>query len=439
MASVSEVTALFKRVYGDLTNLLPQDYPLAKYIPFEQKMKIGESYSESVVLTRESGITLSASNTAFELNPAIAGVVKQTTVQAYISVLPSVLPWAIMSRTAGGPNERAFFDATRYTVKNNLSSHQCFQEIFRLYGQAPSLLGYVSYASQTYRGVAFTTGTGTLSDSGGSYAFTNGINAASKYILLAPGQFASGIWVGMEGVKVNQVNSSGTIVATGKLVAVNSELGFIQVDFTPVAASSTTSHRLCFDGMESAQDYLGVNSILANTSTLFGINTSQYSLWKASQTNLLSSKLTLVKFQSAVANLVNRGGLYGDLLVLCNPRTWATLASTEAGLRVYDSSYKQAAENGFDSVTFYTQAGKATFLPHRCVKEGDAFALHLPTWARSGSSEVSFQIPGINEDVVFPLQNQAGYGFRSFSDQYVFCHEPAKNLYMFNINDEAAA
>lgn len=439
MSSVSNADAinLFKRVYGDLTNLLPEDYPLARDIPFSQKQKVGESYVEAVVLTHETGITLSATTDAFELNPAIAGVIKQTTVVPYISVLPSILPWGVMSRTAGG-GDQAFFDATKFIVRNNLKSHSKFQEIFRLYGQADALLGYVSYASQTYRGVSFTNGTGTLN----GITFTNGINAASKAILLAPGQFGAGIWVGMEGVAINEVNSAGTVVAAGKLVSVNTEYGYIIVDFTPTAASAVTgsgSMRLCFNGMQSAQDYIGIQKVLSTTGTLFGIATSSYSLWQGNVADLQSTKLTLPKFQTAVANMVNKSGMEGDLMVYCNPRTWATLASTEAGLRVYDDSYrKDQAENGFESVTFYTQTGKATFKPHRCVKEGDAFALHLPTWSRSGSAEVSFSIPGMGQDVIFPLSNQAGYAFRSYSDQYVFCHMPAQNLYFKNINDESA-
>jgi hypothetical protein len=435
MSAQSEVTALFKKVYGDLTNLLPEDYPLAKDIPFSQKNKVGEKYVESVILTHETGITLSDTSSAFELNPAIAGVIKQAEVSPYISVLPSILPWGIMSRTAGA-GEKAFYDATKFLVKNNLRSHSKFQEIFRLYGQADSLLGYVSYATATYRGVSLTNGGGTIN----GIAFTAGINAASKAILLAPGQFAAGIWIGMEGVKVNQVDSNGAIVAAGKLVGVSSEYGYITVDFTPVAASSTTSHRLCFDGMEGARDYVGIQKILSTSSTLFGINTSSYSLWQGNVADLAGTKLTLAKFQTAVANMVNKGGMEGDLIVYVNPRTWASLASTEAGLRAYDKSYSSSeADNGFEQVTFYSQTGKATFKPHRCVKEGDSFALHLPTWSRSGSAEVSFQIPGMAQDVIFPLSNQAGYAFRSYADSYIFCHMPAHNLYFRNINDESAS
>jgi hypothetical protein len=439
MSQVSDgnVINLFKRVYGDLTNLLPEDTHLAKDIPFSPKMKVGEAYYEAVVLTHETGVTLSATTDAFELNPAIAGVIKQASVTPYISVLPSIVPWGVISRTAGG-GEKAFFDATKFIVKNNLRSHQKIQETLRFYGQATPLLGYVSYATATYRSVSFTTGTGTLTVNGSSVAFTNGVNTSSKWILFAPGSFAAGTFVGMEGVKLNQVDSSAAVVASGKLVAVDSLQGAIQVDFTPVAASSTTSHRICFDGQEATKDMVGIHAILNNTGTLFGIPTSSYSLWKGNVKDLGGQKVTIARLQSAIADMVNKSGMEGDLMAYCNPRSWATLASTEAGLRVYDKSYNpKEAENGFEQITFYSQTGSITIKPHRCVKEGDCFVLHLPTWSRSGSAEVSFQIPGMNQDIIYPLQNQAGYCFRSFSDQYLFCHMVAQNLLITGINDES--
>ncbi len=437
--STGDVINLFKRVYGDLTNLLPQDQHLQKDIPFSSKMKTGESYLEAVCLSHETGFTLSSTADAFELNPSIAGVIKQATVTPYITVLPSIVPWAVMSRTAGG-GDKAFYDATKHIVKNNLSSHSKLQEILRIYGQSPASLARVSYATATYRNVAFTTGTGTISINGSNVTFTNGVNTTSKWILCAPGTFAAGMWVGMEGVKINQIDANGLIVATGKLVAVDSIQGALNVDFTPVVASSTTSHRLCFDGQESSKDMIGVDAIMRNTSSLFGISTSAYSLWQGNVKDLGGVKLTLQRFQSAVADMVNRSGMEGDLVCYLNPRSWATLASTEAGLRVYDKSYsKDEADNGFESITFYTQTGKATFKPHRIVKEGDCFCLHLPAWSRSGSAEVSFTIPGMSGEIIFPLQNQAGHAFRSYADQYMFCHQPAKNLLITGINDESAS
>jgi hypothetical protein len=440
MPSNSNATAidLFKECYGDLSDVTPKDQQLSKDIPFSQKQKVGEKYVEAVVLTHETGFTLSSSTDAFELNSPRAGIVKQAEVTPYLSVLPSVVPWGVISRSAGG-GAKAFYDATKFIVRNNLKSHEKLMEILRIYGQASSLLGYVSYATATYRGVSFTTGTGALTINGSSVSFTNGVNTSSKWILLAPGSFASGHWVGMEGAKVNQVDSTGAIVGSGSLVAVDADMGAIQVDFVPVVASSATSHRLCFDGQEGAKDMVGIHKILNTTSgNLFSISSTNYSLWRAVQYSV-AGKMTLAKAQLAVAQAVNRGGLAGDLKCYLNPRSWATIAATEAGLRVYDKSYSSSgADNGFETITFYTQAGKIEFVPHRCVKEGDAFALFLPSWSRSGSAEVAFSVPGMSQDIIFPLENQAGYAFRSFSDQYVFCNMPAVNIYFSGINDESS-
>lgn len=438
MAQVSgnDVVNLFKKVYADgLNDLQPEDYPIQKMLPFEQKERVGDSYSEACILTSETGWTLGGSGAdAFDLNPAIAGAVKQTTVNAYTSILGSVVPWGLLARSAGG-GERAFFDGTKHCVRNNLKSHGKLLEIIRLYGQAAQLLGYVSYATATYRGISFTTGSGSL----GGVTFTNGVNTTSKAILLAPGNFAAGTWVGSEGAVVNQVDSSGTIVGQGKLTQVDADNGIIYVDFTPVAASSTTSHRLCFQGQEAAKDAFGIQSILANAGTLFGISTSAYSLWKGNVVDCGSAKFTFDLLQTGIAQAVNRGGLDGDIDVFVNPRSWGKLITTEAGKRVYDKSYKPSeAENGQESITFYHQAGKANIMSHRMVKEGDAFGIHKPDWSRSGSAEISFTVPGIDKEVIFPLENSAAYAFRSFADQYVFCHAPARSIYWKNINDESA-
>lgn len=442
MAQVSNDTVvnLFKEVYGDLTDLLPEDYALAKDIPFSQKQKVGEKFVEAVILSHEVGFTLGGSSMeAFDINPAVAGSVKQAEVTPYMTVLPSVVPFGVISRSAGG-GKVAFYDATKHVLKNNLKSHGGLQEILRLYGQAAALLGRVSYATATYRSVSFTTGTGTLTINGSSVAFTNGVNVASKWILLAPGQFAAGIWVGKEGVTVQQVDSTGAVVAEGSLVEVDADMGAIKVDFTPIAATSTTSHRLCFKGMGEAKEMVGINKILSTSGSVFGISNSTYNIWKGSTVDVGSVKFSFQKLQDGVAQAVNRGGLDGDLKVYVNPRTWGKLIVTEAGLRMYDQSYKSdKAENGAESILFHHQAGKAEIMASRFIKEGEAYALHLPTWSRSGSAEVSFSVPGMDERVIYPLENQAGYAFKSYSDQYIFCNSPAKSILFTGINDESAS
>jgi hypothetical protein len=436
-----DVVNLFKEVYGEGHDLLPEDYMLQKDIPFSEKQKTGEKYVEAVILTNENGWTLGGSGyDAFELEPAIAGAVKQAEVQPHISILGSVVPFGVISRSAGA-GKKAFFDATKYIVKNNLKSHGKLLEIMRLYGQSDKYLGTVSYATATYRGVALTTGSGALDFNGTSVTFTNGVNTTSKHILFAPGQWAAGIWVGTEGAVIQQIaTATGTVVAEGNLVSIDVEQGIIEVDFTPVAATAADSHALCFKGMASQKESIGVQKILSTEGSLFGISNTQYNLWKGNQYNVGSAKLKLEEVQNAVAQAVNRGGLDSDLKLYVNPRTLAKMITTEAGLREYDGSYKVSeGENGFESIKFHAQNGVVQIVAHRMVKEGDGFGMCLKEWSRSGSAEISFKVPGLDSrDLIYPLENQAAYAFRSYSDQYIFCNGPSKSIYFHSINDESS-
>lgn len=432
--STANVVNLFKKVYGDLQNLLPEDYMYQKDIPFADNQKVGESYVEAVVLTNETGWSILGSDGGNnEINPAIAGAVQQTEVKPYETVLASLVPFSVISRSAGG-GEKAFYAATKHIVRNNLRSHGKLLEILRIYGQAAQALGYVSYATATYRGVSFTDGTGTLN----GITFTNGINAAGKHILFAPGYFAAGIWVGTEGAKVQQINTAGEVVAEGKLVGVEPLYGYITVDFTPVAASSTTSHRICFEGQAEAKDAPGIMKILQSTGTLFGISTSKYSLWKGNVYDLKGKRLKFGDIQLAIAEAVGRGALDGDIDMGVNPRSWATMLTDQAAARRYDSSYSNAEmTNGAEAISFYSQTGLVRIKSTRFMMEGFATGLHLDDWSRSGSAEISFRVPGSSQDLIFPLQNSTSWAFRSYSDQYVFCHAPAKSMLFVGINDES--
>lgn len=434
------IVNIFKRVYADkIQRLVPEGYPLMENIEFQQRAKTGESYIENVILSNETGITLGGSAAdVIDLNPARAGSVKQATAVGYQSILTSYVPWGVLSRSAGG-GDKAFVDGTKHIIKSNLKSHMQFAEVFGMYGQAAALLGYVSYATATYRGVSLTNGTGTV----GGVAFTNGVNTTSKAILMAPGSFASGIWVGMEGAAVKQLSTGSTVVANGSLLSVDSENGILYVDFTPVAASSTTSHRLCFEGQENAKEAPGVNAILANTGTLFGISAATsggYSLWRGTTVALSNVLLTFARLQSAASQAVNRGGASGDYMVLVNPRTFATMINDQSALRKYDSSYKGSEfENGAESLKFHYAYGAMDIMPSRFVKEGEAYGLMKDTWVRGGSSEISFTIPGINKEVIFPAENSNTYIFRTFSDQFWISVKPAQNFLITGINDESAS
>ena len=157
------------------------------------------------------GVTWAGSSQdAFAIESAVAGSVKQSEIQPSQTVLSDVLSWAFMSRSAGG-DEAAFFDGTKFVMKNHIASHNALVTLSKIYGQSSEGLGTVSYAPNgtVYRGATYSgNGTVTLTKKDNStIAFTNGVNTTLKAILFAPGQFAAGHWVGRRGLRIEHIVS----------------------------------------------------------------------------------------------------------------------------------------------------------------------------------------------------------------------------------------
>jgi hypothetical protein len=301
----------------------------------------------------------------------------------------------------------------------------------------------VSYApnATVYRGATYSgNGTVTLTKSDGTtLAFTAGINAASKAILFQPGDFAAGFWVGNEGAQIRQVDTNGAIVASGKLVSVDVSLGYVTVDFTPVAASAIGSHRLCFQGQESALDAVGMHKIMTNTGTLFGISASQFSLWKTPSINVNGKRFNLEAVLAGVAQAVNAGGLDKPLIILVGPDAFQKMIKDEAALRRHDATYKSSkAANGFESIEIYAQNGVNMIVADRFVMEGLAFGICKEDWLRGGSTEISFQPRGTGgREMIKLLDEKNAYDIRSNSDQFLLCRRPSRQVLWFGLNWES--
>lgn len=461
MAAFADATQvnIFKTNYADrIADLIPRDMHLSRDIPFSQTARVGANYVAAAILSAETGWTLSDGLSAAVLNSPRSGTVKQATINAATTTLSSVVPWSSFSRSSGG-DEVAFIEATKYIVKNNLKSHERLQETLRLYANSYDLLGYVSFYSGTYDSVTWTSGSGTIN----GLTFTGGVAPVSgtQYALyFEPGQFAAGHWIGNDGnpgCAVLMIANDGSVVASGSLVKVYADYHYIVVDFggtVPPAATAeyiplglppSGSYRVCFQNMEfnassagnlTTNTFVGIQRIMGTqTGSLFGINVSNYSLWQATAFNCNGQYLSFEMIQKAIGQMYNRSGAEGDIKIYMNPNAWARLAIDQAALRNYDYSYKATrAENGFNELRYESQNGSASIVSHRCVKEGEAFGLYLPSWVRGGSAEISMTVPGSNVPIIYPLESQQGFKFNSYADQFVFCNSPAQNIYWYNSN-----
>jgi len=393
--TLSTLNGFFKEKYADkLQVLIPDGVKLLNKIDFASKNKQpGNFYHQPVVLGLEHGVTFASSeDDAFNLSGAVAGQIKDATVKGNQMVLRSLLGYASASRAAGG-GERAFDDALKFLVANMMRSASKKLEIEMLYGQ----VGYGVVAS-----------------------------TAANVITIATAEWAPGIWAGGEKMPIDIYNAAGTTFrGSANIASVDMDARSITVDSLPagVIATDVIWHKGAF-----GKEFAGIHKIITNTSTLFGIDASQYNLWKGNTFSAGSSALSFAKILDGIARAVEKG-LEDDVMVMVNPRAWSDLLSEQAALRMYDSSYSSSkSENGSKSIMFFGQNGSIEVVPSIYVKEGYAYTLYLDEFFRIGSTDLTFRRPGQGDEFFRDVENSAAYELRLYTDQALFCHSPGKNV-----------
>ena len=433
------VAGLFKKVYSSIKDLLPEGYPMQELAAFDAAEKAGESISYAIVLSHENGLTLAGtSGDVVTFEDAQSGVVKQALIKGCESFVSSAISTGALSRSAA-EGEAAFKKASVSRVKSNIKSHNRFIEQMCLYGQDASGLGRVAYFTGTWQGASFTAGAGTLA---GIVFATGGVNIAAKKILINPQDYASGIWLGAEGMPVRERAIGGAVTATGLVVSVDLKNAIVEVDFVPTVASGASSHclELINQNASSGLDFLGAKGILSTDGSVFGISNAVYGIWKGSRVDNAAGKLTFAKLVDAVMEACNKG-LDKDVVVLTSFESWADLMSEQAALRKYDSNYEvNEAVNGMEGIKFHSVNGEIVIKPSRFVRRADSFILAQEDWKRVGSSDLTMKIPGLddNELVQKPTTTNA-FTFRSYSDQALICLAPCQSVYISNIDPAAAS
>ena len=436
-ASLTTISGLFKRKYGNLSDLLPKGFPLLEMAGFTAAGKAGESLQVAVQLSHENGISLAGSaGDVINFNDAQSGIVKQAKFVPAEMFLSTGIVTSALARAAS--SEQSFEMATKNRVAANLKSHMRFTEHLCYYGQDDYGVGRVSYLGGDFRGITFTAGAGTL----GGVILTAGVNTTSKNIMISPEDIASGLFIGAEGLEIEQIVTAGGAIAgagaaKGKIVAVDIRNGIIKVDFTPVAATGVGSHHLKLKGQSSALDMIGAKKILANTGSLFDIDAAVYSMW-AGNSKAIVGKLTFAKLVDVIEAACDMG-LDRDVEVHVPFESWGDLLQEQAALRSYDSSYDASkAENGAKKIEFHFVNGLIRVVPSRFVRRSEAFVFAVGDWSRIGASDIGLKVPGSDDgDLITPPISSNVYVFRSYSNQQIMCAAPRRSILLTGINPEA--
>ena len=275
----------------------------------------------------------------------------------------------------------------------------------------------------------------------GNPASSANVDATHTAITITLLTWASGIWAGLEGATIDVLDAGVVVNTTGAVTidSVDLDTRIITVsaaagDITAIdAVTFTTADAIVFRGALSAE-MSGIDAIITNTSTLFGIDASVYNLWKGNSSSAASGTLTIGKILTGLAEAVNRG-LNEKVAVFVNPITWEGLNDDLSALRMFDSSYKAGkGEQGNEAITYHGQNGTIDLYSHLYVKQGEAFAIPMSKTRRIGAQDVSFKTPGGREGEIFRhLEDRAGYELRVYTDQAVLIEAPARCVKYTNI------
>jgi len=427
VTTVSKLNGWFKSKYGKFQDNIPDVAKLNGMLGnIVKAQKVGKNFNFPVELSLPQGTTYAAAGDgAFAFEETIPGEMKEATIDGSQILVSDILDYESAAK-ATEEGEEAYGDSGERMVRRMRKAGYKRIELSLWYGQ--SNLGVVN---------TFPASTGT----------------STKAIQLTTASWSSGIWTGMKGMRVHFWNSA---LSTQH----GTTSGYFQIDAVSVSTRtlSITAYNSSGAATDSvwtggttvgigsvivpkgsvAKDMAGVDKIVTNTGSLFGIDASAYDLWAGNTFSCGSVAFTLKKLQDAIGDAVGKG-LQEKATVFVNPKTWANLCADQAAMRKYDASYSEGkAKNGFRSLTMYSQNGELEIVPHTIIKEGEAFIIPVDRFMKIGAQDLSPNVPGRGEAYFDNATNSsgqslAGYRLMMYAHLALICGAPAYTTKVTNI------
>ena len=410
--TTSTLDGLFKVVYGEgPINAIPEVAILQAKVKFKQTERIGKAYNFPVILSSEAGVTyLAAGAGVSTLNDAIAAQLKEASVDANQIIIRGQMDYEAAAKAVA--SKAAFKNASELLVENLMETGARRLEMAFLYGQSA-------------------TGLGTADSSANA-------SATSTVVTMLAAGWAPGIWAGTENALINfykvsddSLVSSGadaifTITAVNftdrKLTVTGTATGIGALD-TALGAGDCYIHWKGAKGVEP----VGLDKIITNSGSLFGISAATYSLWAGSSYGFGSAAATTAKLLNMAGLAVSKGGLMEEADILMSPKTFTNLSGTMTDLRRQNGGAKETEGiAGFETIVLMGPNGKLNLVPHPMVKEGECFLVPMKRVKRIGTQEFSFETPGRKGELFLQIPDKNAYELRLYGAQAIIVETPAK-------------
>lgn len=405
-----------------LQDVRPDFTVLMSTVPFVGgSEKAGSELIWPVVTSREHGFTaLGQDGANVDLEDATKSKVARAKVMSYPFMGRTQIDNVAVSRAKQGP--QAFVNALEYKISNLQESFVLLNEQELLYGQ--SGLGKVS------------ANTVPVDISGAHVVGQSGV------ITLDESEYADHIWIGSEGMRLESASGKAKV----KVVAYDVEARTLDVEVIAAGTALAAGDLLHRNGFR-VNSGPGLQQIFSQTSGyLLGIDQTGNPLWKVAQYNATiggSGLLSFEKVADAVARAVGRG-LAEKITLHVHPLVFASLMPDFNTLKATGSDYKsrifttssevKKLEHGVYGITFIVGSVEVVLVANPLIKIGHAFGVADGELMRCGSSDITYKIPGEQEEKYFHrLDNIAGLELRVFSDQALFSVSLNKHLHIHGI------
>lgn len=401
--TVATLNGHFKEVYADkIRDLIPEGVKLYNMVSFNSAEKqTGNFYNQPVTLGLEHGFTYGgAAGAAFTLNDAVASAHENAQIRGHEMVLRSYLSVGAASRSK---SKNAFIQESKLLVQNMLKSMVRRMEVQLMYGQS---------------------GLGTVETSPAG---------AEAFFKVDDHEWAAGIWSGGENMLVDFYDitlATKRNVGDIKVTKVDFDTKIITTDSDLVATGVVATDVVFYKGAKG-NEFAGLHKILTNTSTIFNIDASAFTLWKANTIEVGTdftggeAVISFAKVEESIARQMEKGLSDEDVCVILNPKSWNNLLTEQTAKRQYDSSFSSdKIKQGSKVIEFYGQTGLIQIKASIYCKEGYAYAICPKEFMRIGSSDITFEQPGFEGKFLKLLESANAYEMRCYTDQALFCAAP---------------
>jgi hypothetical protein len=406
---------MFKDTFGELVKTTPEFAVWSKDIPYKNQAKVGKNYIFPVQFRRGHGITLQSgatSLTAFTLNAVKSGQSDDASVSGSTYVGRESFAYKAVA-SATGDNKYSFTNIFMNGVEDLVMTANFYKE---------ALIGYGQTSFGIFNEV-----------SGSSTTATLDLTAASS---------APGLWAQMEGAYIDvysdtafgtKRNSNAVIEVTG--IDYDPDTGVVALsllgnatDIDAIALGDVAVPRGWYSSGHKSM--AGLDKILTNSASIFGIDPATYPAWGGTQYSCGSTALTFAKLIKACVAITVRCGMVDDVVkVYCSPATWTDLNNNHAALRRFSESTKASLDVGTRKISYYSVTGSVIEItPHPMCKQGEAFVGITAFACRGGVTDVTFDLnageTGQNPRFLMELADAAGFEIRCMWDLFVILEKP---------------